>query len=109
MTSRRGFTLVEVVVALAILGTGVLALQQLLGRSVATIAADAELTRNMLLAQTLLSEAALAPPEPGHTSGTRDGLHFARDVQRTPHPALREVRVRVGACELVEVIRVPAA
>ena len=107
--SRRGFTLVEVLVALTILGTGVVAVQQLLGRSVATLAADAELTRSMLLAQTLLSEAALDPPEPGHTTGTRKGLRFERDVQRTAHPALREVRVRVGACELVEVIRVPAA
>jgi len=43
-----------------------------------------------------------------------DGLHFERDVWRTPHPRLREVRVRVygdqagTACELVELVRVRA-
>jgi general secretion pathway protein I len=116
MRGRRGLTLLEVAVALAVLAIGIVALERLLGRSVATIADDARLTRAMLAARTLLAEAALAAPEPGFAEGERDGLRFAREVRPTPHPALREVRVRVGdgprdraACELVEVIRVPAS
>jgi type II secretion system protein I len=109
----RGLTLLEAVVALAVLAVGVVALQRLVGRSVATLADDARLTRAMLAAAALVAEARLAPPEPGRTEGQTGGLPFTRDVRATPHPALREVRVRVGragdraACELVELIRAP--
>ena len=108
-------TLVEVLVALAVLAVGVVSLQRLLVRSVAMVARDGEASRAMLLARALLAEAELRPPEPGHTEGARPGgLRFDRDVRRTPHPALREVRVRVSAgggtaCELVELVRVPPA
>ena len=114
MQGRRGLTLLEVLVALAVLATGVTALQRLLARSVATIGADARLSRAMLEARALLTQAELTPPEPGHDGGERGGgLRFERDVWRTVHPELREVRVRVywdaggRACELVELIRVP--
>jgi len=112
--SRRGFTLLEVLVALVVLAVGVVALQRLLVRSVAGVADDAQLTRAMLAARALLAEAEVRPPEPGTTTGTRGGLTFERAVGRTAAPALREVRVRVFAgsgatCELVELIRVPAA
>ena len=110
-----GLTLIEVVVALALLAVGGVALQRLLARSVASIAADREATRAMVLARTLLAEAELDPPEPGLAAGAR-GLRFEREVRRTPHPDLREVHVRVlwgvgdaHACELVELIRVPPA
>lgn len=110
---RRGLTLLEVVVATAVLSIGVVALQRLLAGSVATLADDARLTRAMLAARALLAEAALVPPPPGVVEGALDGVPFTREVRATPHPALREVRVRVGdgdrtACELVEVIRVRA-
>jgi len=111
----RGFTLLEVLVAVAILALGVTALERLVVRSVATVAADGDASRAMLVARALLADAETRPPEPGHAHGTRpDGLRFARDVARTPHPALREVRVRVwsdtpgSACELVELVRVPS-
>jgi prepilin-type N-terminal cleavage/methylation domain-containing protein len=113
---RAGFGLLEVLVALVVVGIGVTALQRLVTRSVATLGEDVRLTRAMLAAQTLLADAALAPPEPGVVDGaTPDGLRFERAVTHAPHPALREVRVRVwpdaGAapCELWEVIRVPPA
>src|SRR2546422_945011 len=87
-----------------------------LGRSVATVTAAGQTPRAMLLAQALLAGGEVRPPEPGHSEGVRPGgLRFERDVRRTPHPALREVRVRVypeaggTACELVEMIRVPPA
>ena len=111
---RAGFGLLEVLVALVVVAVGVTALQRLVTRSVITLGEDVRLTRAMLAAQSLLADAALAPPEPGLVDGTTpDGLRFERSVARAPHPALREVRVRVwpdpGAapCELWEVIRVP--
>lgn len=115
MRGTRGLTLLEVVVAVAVLAVGAVALQRLVARSVATIADDARLTRAMLAARAVLAETAVAVPQPGLDEGTRDGLRFEREVRPTPHPALREVRVRVGdgprdrgACELVEVMRVRA-
>ena len=112
---RRGLTLVEVVVAMAVLAAGGVALQRLVARSVMAIAADREATRAMALGRALLAEAALDPPEPGREAGSR-GLRFEREVRRTPHPDLREVRIRVfwgardaRALELVELVRVPRA
>jgi len=106
-------TLLEVLVALAVLAIGVTALQGLLAASVRGIATDVRLTEAMLLARSLLAEAAVRPPEPGHVEGERPGaLHYVRDTVPTAHPGLREVHVRVSweagqACELVEMVRVP--
>ena len=108
MRRRDGLTLLEVVVAVAVLSIGVVALERLVCRSVATIADDARLTRAMLAAQALLAEAAHAAPEAGLDEGERDGLRFTREVRPTAHPDLREVRVRVEECELAEVLRVRA-
>ncbi len=112
--SRRGFTLLEVLAAVTILAVGLTALTRLVAHSVATVSADTQLTRAMLVARTLVAEAELAPPEPGHTEGARSGgLRFERDISRTPHADLREVRVRVypeaggSGCEIVELVRVP--
>src|SRR5262249_19624034 len=114
--SNRGLGLLEVLVALVVLAVGVTALQRLVTRSVSTLGEDTRLTRAMLAAQTLLTEAALAPPEPGETSGTPpDGLRSRREVSPPPPPALREARVRVwpdagsAPCELLEVVHVPPA
>lgn len=114
MTRPRGFTFVEVLVAIAILATAGVALERLAVRSVSQLITDAEVTRAMLLARSVLADASVTPPEPGWTGMDRDGLHVERDVRRTAHPALREVHVRVAtpggdSCELVEVIRVPPA
>jgi type II secretion system protein I len=119
--ARRGMTLLEVLVAVAVLATGVVALQRLLTRSVTAVSTDGELTRAMLLARALLAEAELTPPETGHVAGDltahgEAGFRFERDVTATPHPRLREVRIRVYPaaaadvpCELVELVRVPAS
>ena len=111
----RGLTLLEVVVALALLAIGVTALQRLVATGVRTIGDDARLTRAMLLAQAILADASLHPPPPGHVAGERPGFEWERDITPTPHPALREIRVRVHDgrsgredCELVEVVRVLA-
>jgi prepilin-type N-terminal cleavage/methylation domain-containing protein len=114
--SPTGLTLLEVMVAVAVLAIGVTSLQKLVSTGVGTIATDARLTRTMLRAQALLAEAGVRTPEVGHVSGEEAGppvLHWERDVTPTGHAALREVRVRVwtdagrrDAGELVEVMRV---
>jgi len=104
-----------VLVALVVLAVGVTALQRLATRSMRVVGDDQSRTRALFAARTLLAEAALTPREPGHERGeTPEGFAWERDVARTPHPMLREVRVRVlpaggTAVELVEVMRVPPA
>ena len=65
----RGMTLLEVLVALVVLATGVAAVQRLLAGSVGTVASDATLTRSMLLARAVLAEAEVAAPPLGHVEG----------------------------------------
>lgn len=117
MTSRAtvGFTLVEAVVALAIVATGAVAAERLLARSARTVAVERAATRVQLAAQHLLAEARVGPLPLGTVGGTTsEGVAFEREVRPTDHPALREVRVRTrvgsgvsAACELVEVLRAP--
>jgi Tfp pilus assembly protein PilV len=117
MTTRSalGFTLVEAVVALAVVATGAVAAERLLARSARTVAAERAATRAQLAAQGLLAEARMGPLPLGTVAGTTtDGVAFEREVRPTGHPALREVRVRTRAgtaagagCELVEVLRAP--
>jgi len=108
---RAGFTLLEVLVAIAVLAIGVAALQRLLVRSIASVAQDAQVTRAMFVARGLLAEAAAAPPDLGLAAGVRADLGWEREVTAAGHPALREVRVRVRwddgpGVQLVEVVRV---
>lgn len=111
-----GFTLVEAIVALAVVAMGVVAAQRLLAQSTRTLAAEHAATRAQLAAQTLLAEARLGPLPLGVIEGTdAEGIAYTRDVRATDHPALRTVRVhaqaggRTGAsCELVEILRAVA-
>lgn len=116
---KRGMTLLEVLVAVAVLATGVAAMQRLLRAGVATVTTDGTLTRAMLAARAELARAEVEPPPLGHVeadvAGDAAHLHVTRDVVATPHPALRQVTVRVWdaedtgqAAELVEVVRVPS-
>jgi prepilin-type N-terminal cleavage/methylation domain-containing protein len=111
--TRRGFTLVEVAVAVAVLATAGVALERLLARSLRTIDLDAHAARTLAAARTALAEAAIAPPPVGSASAVRDGIRTTRVVTATRHPWLREVTVRTetadGAArsELVEIVYAP--
>ena len=112
--TRRGFTLVEVAVAVAVLATAGVALQRLVTTSVRTIDADAGRARTLLAAREALAEAALRPPPLGRTARAADGITVTRQVEGTAHPSLRSVRVVAedGAgrdrSELVELVYAPA-
>lgn len=113
---QRGFTLLEVLVATAILGVAVVALLGLHARNL-SLAADAEnLTIAGALAGDVLSVARLDPAlEEGAVSGTfvarrqeADGkariyggprsedFAWTREVSPTALPTLRQIRVRVS-------------
>jgi type II secretion system protein I len=100
----RGFTLVEVVVALAVLAIAFTALLGLHVRSLRLAAREQSYTQALLLARTLLTEAELAPlPAPGVSSGDFEsrypgrypGFVWQRTVNDTPLAETREVTVRV--------------
>ena len=111
----RGFTLLEVLVALAVVGTGLTAMARLTAASVATLDTEMRRAQALLAARAMLADATLAPPPLGRRDGVRtDGVRWEETVEPTPHPRLRTVRVRVFATpdtpiELVEVVRVPAS
>jgi general secretion pathway protein I len=101
MRSRRGFTLIEILVALAILAVA-------LGAAVrsAGVAADTtlELKERLLagwIAQDRLAEYAVRPlwPDVGTRQGSADqaGVRFVwrETVSRTPNPRFRRVEVQV--------------
>ena len=73
MRRRRrayGFTLVEAVVALAVVAVAAVAGEKLLARSARTVAAERAAVRAQLAAQTLLAEAHQGPLPLGTSTGT---------------------------------------
>jgi|SRR5215469_3787476 len=74
--SRRGFTLLEVMIAIAILGMGLLALLSLHHQSMQSVIAAQDETRAAMLAQIVMSNAELQRyPDDGTTRGDFHELH----------------------------------
>lgn len=101
----EGFTLLEVLVAVAVLGLAMVSLLGLHVRSLALIDRDQRITEATLLARGLMTEVEVAPfPEIGLTSGDFEeryperypDLRWEQEVLSTPLADLREVRVRVS-------------
>ncbi|MGA2411577.1 MAG: prepilin-type N-terminal cleavage/methylation domain-containing protein [Candidatus Binataceae bacterium] len=101
----QGFTLLEVMIAIAFIGIGMLALLSLHDRNLRSVMHTQELTRAAILAQALMSEAeAERFPALGKTSGNfeRDypgkfpGYRWEREVTETASlPDLHTVTVRI--------------
>lgn len=99
-----GFTLLEVLVAVAVLGLAMVSLLGLHVRNIALIDRDQRVTEATLLARRLMTDVEVAPfPEIGLTHGDFEeryperypDLRWEEEVLPTPLADLREVRVRV--------------
>lgn len=120
---RGGFTLLEVLVAVAIIATALVALLSLHGRNIEIIAYDQRLSRATLLAQGLMTRTLTAEPFPDATQsrGTFESdpdyqwqLEILPGPTRELEEQVREVRVRVywniadlDAVKLATLIRKP--
>jgi general secretion pathway protein I len=102
--ATRGFTLLEVLVAVAVLGFALVSLLGLHVRNIDLIARDQRVTEATMLARGLMAEVDARPfPELGATEGDFEidyperypDLRWEREVVTTPVPNVREVRVRV--------------
>lgn len=103
-TRPEGFTLLEVVVALGVLATALVALIGLHGRNIRAVEYDRQLVRATLLAQRVMTETLVTSdfPDPTEESGTfEDAPSFAWNVRILPGPTeeleeeMREIQVRV--------------
>lgn len=118
-----GFTLLEVLVALAVIAFAFVGLLGLHGRNIKAIARDQSLTRATLLARELVSQIQFQVltnglQDLGDSQGTFEGYpgyRWEREVVSTGLDEMREVVVRViwderspHACQLVYFVRDPA-
>ena len=101
-----GFTLLEVMIAVAFIGIAMLALLSLHQNNLETVIRAQDLTRASMLAQQVMSTAEVSRfPDPGFTHGDfeRDypngqfgNFHWEREVDAMPQfPDMRRVRVSV--------------
>lgn len=104
----RGFSLLEVLVAVAVLGLALVSLLGLHVRNIDLIARDQRVTEATLLARALMTEVESGPfPDLGIERGDFEldypdrypDLRWEREVTPTPVPNVREVRVRVSRGE----------
>ncbi len=120
----RGFTLLEVMIAIAILGTALAGLLGLHHQSLQSVIRSQDMTRASMLAQAVMTEAELERfPDPGTTTGDfqasfpgqfRD-FQWQRVVEVSANfPDVREVKVMVrygpklsGSFVLVEFLHSP--
>jgi general secretion pathway protein I len=103
----RGFTLLEVMVALAVIAIAFTALLGLHARNLRIVARQQAYTQALLLARTLITQVELLPglPEVGYTEGDFEGAYpglypgfrWYQQVNepQLPIPDTREVNVRV--------------
>lgn len=103
--SRRGFTLIEVVIALAVVSLALLALVRTTALGTEALAHERELTLASLVAANVLAEARLERTYPSigerggrATMGPRE-FEWKLVVQGTGDPAVRRLDVRVYAAD----------
>ena len=105
MKQQRGFTLLEAVVALAILAIGLAATMRALG--VATVASTEIRSRQMAewVAQNRLAELRVMRLFPSEGKNEGDAIqggqqfHWVEEIKATPNPLFRRVEVKVFAAK----------
>lgn len=124
LRGEQGFSLIEVLVALAIVAFAVVGLMGLQARNIKAIARGQNMTRATLLARELVSQTqyqvllnglAALGNEQGSFGRDYPGFRWEREVIGTGLDEMREVVVRViwderapRACEIVYFVRDPA-
>ncbi len=99
---EAGFTLIEVLVALAIFSLAALALLRLQGAALGTTAQLDERTMADIVAQNIAAEVMVAaqPPGFGTTAGDTDNggrrWRWTQRVERSPDPRLQRIEIRVA-------------
>jgi general secretion pathway protein I len=105
LAARAGFTLLEVLIAIAVLGIALLALLSLEHQDLQSVIRGQEISRAAMLAQAMMTQAELERfPPLGTTSGNFDQMYsgqypkfrWARSVETSPtFPDLRKVEIQV--------------
>jgi len=99
MGDRRGFTLLEVLVSLAILSITLLLAYQVLSGAVAAEDRSERWTVASCLGESLVRESTAVWPETGESSGKfaapMDEYSWRRSIAAAAHPDAREVHVTV--------------
>lgn len=99
MRSRRGLTMIEVVVAIALLGTGIAACVACIGSATQAAGRAEEFTAVQLLAREKLAELELQGGQEGEASGDfgeeRPGFGWQTLIMPAEVPGLEWVRLRV--------------
>jgi len=100
--SERGFTLLEVLVALAVFSLAALALLRLQGASLSNMARLDDKLLAMIVAQNLAVETRVMVPAPAYGASAGEEMNggrvwqWQREVVRTPDPGLQRVDIRVS-------------
>jgi len=103
---KRGFTMLEVMIAVAFIGIALLALLSLHHSNLRSVIRGQDLTKAAMLAQSIMTQAEVERfPEPGSTQGNFSSAYpgqypnfrWARSVDQSPlFPDVRRVRVRIS-------------
>jgi len=96
----RGFTLIEVLVALSIVAYALIGLVGLINRNLGVVGRDQDLTRAMLLARKFVAEMEVREkfPDLGFSSGEFSeypGFYWEREVTELFIPEVRQVVLRI--------------
>jgi len=99
MADRRGFTLLEVLVSLAILSITLLLTYRVLSSAIAAEDRSERWTVASFLGESLVRESTAGWPDTGETSGKfaapAEAYSWQRSIRTAAHPDAREVHVTV--------------